>query len=144
MNAAQGKRMMSLMKKRRKQLTRNTREERNRRDRSLQLVEEETGGRQRGGSRAKRGGARFNRSWGGPVVAPPHQGGRENVPFSLWREIGSSVEERVQSLAEAYTCPSKGIGSLTRCTIPPKQRESNAKRTDALTKRERERRASEK
>lgn len=45
----------------------------------------------------------------------------------------------MQSLAEAYTCPSKGIGSPTRCTIPPKQRESNVKRTDELRKRERER-----
>lgn len=44
----------------------------------------------------------------------------------------------MQSLAEAYTCPSKGIGSPTR-TIPPKQREGNAKRTDGLKKRERQR-----
>lgn len=91
------------------------------------LVEEEQG--QRGWSQTMRGGARFNRSWGGPLV-PTATGGRGERFRSLSEEIDSSAEERVQSLAEAYTCPSKGIGgSPARCTIPPKQREGSAKQT---------------
>lgn len=50
----------------------------------------------------------------------------------------------MQSLAEAYTCPSKGIGSPTRCTIPPKQREGNAKRTDWEREKESERKGRKK
>lgn len=50
----------------------------------------------------------------------------------------------MQSLAEAYTCPSKGIGSPTRCTIPPKRRESNAKRTDWEREKESERKRQKK
>jgi len=44
----------------------------------------------------------------------------------------------VQSLAEAYTCPSKGIGSPTRCTIPPERR-VRAVRNGRERERERER-----